>query len=189
MKVCECNSDIRNVLEIIHHYLEKVRREGKYDKKDDCIYSDKVYSEYSAIINSIRNNDVKSCFEQVICNEDYLIKIYSKKSFIFKHPDIILLKSKSFTFIVELKSYGKQNLMDVLDQLHSSIDHLPNQLRSECTAIIYMPESGSAIPEGYTYDPNTYKLQKKLGKNKKKNESFGSSIYAYVYIKGILRFM
>ena len=185
--VCECSQNISSVLNAILIALNKVRgrRAGGLI---DCIYSDRVYREYSAIMNSIRNNDASSCFEEVICDEDYLIKLYTKRGLTLRHPDIILLKGNSFTFIIELKSSGKQSVSDFWEQLQQAVDFLPGDLRSNCVALIYMPESLTALPRGYTYDPETYRLQRVLGK-KRKNEEFGEGIFAYVYPMGLFKYM
>lgn len=186
--VCECSRNITDVLNTILSFMNTARSKRRSGRPVDCIYSDKVYREYSAIIDSIRNNDASACFEKVICDEDYLVKLYSKRGLILRHPDIILLKGNSFTFIIELKSSGKQSVSDFWEQLQQTADYLPSALRSDCMALIYMPESSKALPRGYTYDPETYRLQRDLGK-RKKDEEFGEGIYAYVYIRGISRYI
>ena len=189
--VCECSWNILDVLNTILMFMNAVRNKKRPGKPVDCIYSDKVYKEYSAIINSIRNNDASTCFEKVICDEDSFVKLYSRGGRTLKHPDIILLKGSSFTFIVELKSSGKQSVSSFQEQLNETVDYLPSVLRSDCVAFIYMPQSPTALPKGYTYDPETYRLQRIVGKRRKKmkDEEFGEGIYAYVYVRGILKYI
>ena len=186
--VCEYSRNITDVLNTILSFMNTVRNRKRPTRPVDCIYSDKVYREYSAIINSIRNNDASACFEMVICDEDSFVRLYSRGGQTLKHPDIILLKGSSFTFIVELKSTGKQSVSSFQEQLHETVDYLPSCLRSDCIALIYMPQSLTALPRGYTYDPETYRLQRVLGK-RKKDEKFEEKIYAYVYATGLLKYM
>ena len=186
-QVCECNDDKTSELRVILSYMQAVRKR-KFNPREDCIYSDKVYDEYSKIMTSINAKSTQFCFEQIICNEDYIRKLYTDGGIILKHPDIILIKSKSFTFIVELKSFGKQN-QSLIDQLEDSLSHLPSNLRSPCTAVIYMPKGGGTLPLGYVIDNNTYKLQKILGKNKRLNVMLQKNVFIYVYQKGIHEYL
>jgi len=137
-------------------------------------------------MTSINAKSTQFRFEQIICNEDYIRKLYTNGGIILKHPDLI--KSKSFTFIVELKSFGKQN-QSLVDQLDGSVSHLPSNLRSPCTAVIYMPKGGGTLPLGYVIDNNTYKLQKILGKNKRLNVMLQKNVFIYVYQKGIYEYL
>lgn len=187
-QVCECSDDKTSELRAILSYMREVRQKKKFDPREDCIYSDKVYNEYSNIMTSINTKSTQFCFEQIICDEDYICKLYTKGGNITKHPDIILIKSRSFTFLVELKSFGKQS-QSLMEQLEESLTNLPSNLWSPCTAVIYMPKGGGTLPPGYVIDENTYKLQKILGKNKKSNVRLQNNVFIYVYQKGILEYL
>ena len=104
------------------------------------------------------------CPSVIICDEKYLCKIYTTNSHEWGHPDMLIVKGKNVTVIVEEKRFGAQGAKSFREQLTQSYELLPGNLRSPCTFIVYRPKAGGTLPKGFckhskllllTYDRKT----------------------------------
>lgn len=179
-KVCECSRDKRSVLELITRAIEYAstwlsRNRGFYNNvlrdkpKHRCIYSEATINELKSILKCFSglcsDEELKrKCPNYVICDEEYISKLYRRNGYELKHPDILIIKTASLTLIVEEKSYGKQNLRDFENQIESSYNYLPNELRSPCMFVAYVPRGGGTLPIGYTKHSQLLLLMKNIGR-------------------------
>jgi len=179
--VCECSEDKKSIIDLIARVIEYARKWLDANKKfynnilrhkpkHRCIFSEATLKELRNILRCFSgmcsDEELKKlCPNYIICDEEYVSKLYRKNGHELKHPDILIIKTTSLTLIVEEKSYGKQNIRDFESQIESSYSYLPDELKSPCVFIAYVPKGGGTLPKGYTKHPQLLLLMREAGKS------------------------
>ncbi len=176
--VCEKNevitlSKIAAMLDDAKKWIE--RNKSTYEKllrkrpKFRCLYHDTVIRNLKGMIKcfiqTCENKELqKYCPQSIICNEEYLIDIYRTNGVTLKHPDVVIVKARGFTIIIERKSYGVQNRSEFESQIESSYMNLPEHLREPCTFVAYVPRGGGTLPIGFHRHQQLHLLMRDTGK-------------------------
>lgn len=171
---CACDRDETEVLEAILKVIKSAkswieindsfyRNLLRNKQKHSCIYRDAVIKGLEGMIKCFsgacsKEELRKYCPEKVICGDENVRELYRTNGQYLKHPDILIIRTENFTMIVERKKYGKQNYSDFRDQIESSYNYLPKELYNPCTFVVYAPEGGGTLPEGYQKHPQLHLL-------------------------------
>ena len=162
---CVCDKDKVRLLNGIYQELERIYSSHrdrilklltKYGNRL-CMLKKVIIDEIGGIVKcflgDVDDDFLKRyCPSHIICDEEYIEELYRENGFIHRNPDVLIIKGRTVTIIVEEKEYGKQSFQRFFEQITGEYEYLPRELRSRCTFIVYAPQSGHALPRGLKRD-------------------------------------
>ena len=169
-EVCECSKDKSEVvnnlytllISIYNKYQRNITRLYRRYPDQLCMYRKVIIDEIGCIVKCFEEcyynaNNIdylrKHCPTFIACDEDYIKKLYTLNGHEIKHPDILIIKGRLVTIIVEEKSYARQGFKKFRQKLIQSYEYLPANLRSSCVFIVYAPKRGGTLPVGFKRHP------------------------------------
>ena len=162
---CACGRDKVGLVEGVY-----VELRGIYERYRDgiirlvqrygdrlCLLKQPVIDELGRIVKCFKGGRddsflKRNCPSHILCDEEYIARLYRDNGFTFRNPDVLIVKGSNVTLIVEEKSYGKQSFQRFTEQITGEYMHLPEELRSYCTFIVYAPKGRGTLPRGLKRD-------------------------------------
>lgn len=180
-RTCECSDNIRKIvrkLSIVLSWLKAVQEEltnnvnlrnnlARQGRRYNCIFANTTINLLEKIIDNMRtcadecdasSLTARDCPEHLYCDAESIARLYNY----FKNPDAIVVTSNVFTLIIEEKVTAKSHSpSDLEEQLTTSFDMLPDDMkRDRCVFIALIPNKGG-LPKGFEADRRTRFLKYK----------------------------
>ena len=184
-RACECSKSYSRVLgklERVHSWLLTVQGALRQDPSLDrqvrawnpryrCVFTAPVTSQLGVIVGNLgscvhqchkTSMGPRDCPERIYCDYDAIARLYMHEGETFKNPDILLVASTTFTLIIEEKKKASSpSRSEFIEQLQSSYDLLPEDMkRNRCVFLALIPERGG-LPVGIEVDRKTRLLRRK----------------------------